>query len=55
MSESIHTAANRAAVSAQSSMHTGAADLRMLAQVEQWMAMIREISREQQREPAFSR
>jgi hypothetical protein len=27
--------------------HTGASDLRMLAQVEKWMAMIREINREQ--------
>jgi hypothetical protein len=55
MSDSILTAANRAAISAQSSMHAGAADLRMLAQVEQWMAMIREISREQQSQPAFGR
>jgi len=29
-------------------MRNGAADLRMLAQVEKWMATIREISREQQ-------
>jgi len=28
--------------------HNGASDLRMLAQVEKWMATIREISREQQ-------
>ena len=55
MSESIFTAARPAPVSAQSSMHAGAADLRMLAQVEQWMAMIREISREQQSQPAFQR
>src|SRR5262249_26019622 len=33
---------------ASTSMHSGAADLRMLAQVEKWMAAIREISREQQ-------
>ncbi|HXW48308.1 MAG TPA: hypothetical protein VEK31_02580 [Xanthobacteraceae bacterium] len=30
------------------SMRNGASDLRMLAQVEKWMAMIREIAREQQ-------
>jgi hypothetical protein len=30
------------------SAHSGASDLRMLAQVERWMAMIREINREQQ-------
>jgi hypothetical protein len=29
---------------------SGSADLQMLAQVEKWMAMIREISREQQDE-----
>jgi len=28
--------------------HKAASDLRMLAQVEKWMAIIREISREQQ-------
>jgi hypothetical protein len=33
----------------------GASDLRMLAQVEKWMAMIREIGREQQSQPAFPR
>jgi len=31
----------------------GAADLQMLARVEQWMAMIREINREQQGEAKF--
>jgi hypothetical protein len=36
-------------------MHAGASDLRMLAQVEKWMAMIREINREQQSEPVFPR
>jgi len=36
-------------------MHAGVSDLRMLAQVEKWMAMIREISREQQSQPAFQR
>jgi hypothetical protein len=54
MSERIFAAADRAPLSAQTSMHAGAADLRMLAQVEQWMAMIREISREQS-QPAFQR
>ena len=42
-------------VSAHNSMHAGVPDLRMLAQVEKWMAMIREISREQQSQPAFQR
>jgi hypothetical protein len=54
MSERIFAAADRAPLPAQTSMHAGAADLRMLAQVEQWMAMIREISREQS-QPAFQR
>jgi hypothetical protein len=31
--------------------HSGTSDLRMLAQVEKWMAAIREISREQQKTP----
>ena len=39
----------------QNAAHTGAADLRMLAQVEKWMAMIREINREQQSGPALQR
>jgi len=55
MSESILTAAGRAAIPTQSPTQAGAADLRMLAQVEHWMAMIREISREQQIKPAFGR
>jgi hypothetical protein len=46
MSESIVTAGKSAPVSA--SMRNGAADLRMLAQVDKWMAAIREISRDQQ-------
>ena len=46
MSESVAIAAKSAPAS--TSMHSGAADLRMLAQVEKWMAAIREISREQQ-------
>ena len=41
MSESLATAANAIA------SHTGASDSRMLAQVEKWMVMIREINREQ--------
>ncbi len=53
--ESIVTATKPASVSAHHSMHTGASDLRMLAQVEKWMAMIREINREQQGQPAFQR
>jgi len=46
MSERIIVAAKSAPAS--TSMRSGAADLRMLAQVEKWMATIREISREQQ-------
>jgi len=53
MSENIVT--KFAPVSAHNSMHAGASDLRMLAQVEKWMAMIREINREQQSQPAFQR
>jgi hypothetical protein len=41
MSESLATAANAIA------SHTGASDSRILAQVEKWMVMIREINREQ--------
>jgi hypothetical protein len=55
VTESIVTAAKPAPVSAHNSMHAGASDLRMLAQVEKWMAMIREINRDQQSEPAFQR
>jgi len=54
MSESMVTTAKPAPVSAQNPMNAGASDLRMLAQVEKWMAMIREI-REQQSQPAFQR
>ncbi len=53
--ESTVTATKPASVSVHNSMHTGASDLRMLAQVEKWMAIIREISREQQSQPAFQR
>jgi hypothetical protein len=53
MSESIITTAKPATVAAHNSMHAGASDLRMLAQVEKWMATIREINREQQSQPAF--
>jgi hypothetical protein len=55
MSESMFSAVNGAPVSPQNSTHGGAGDLRMLAQVEHWMAMIREISREQQSQQAFER
>jgi hypothetical protein len=41
MSESLTTSASFIA------SHNGASDLRMLAQVEKWIAMIREINREQ--------
>jgi len=44
-----------APVSAHNAACTGPADLRMLAQVEKWMAMIREINREQRSQPAFQR
>jgi hypothetical protein len=53
VTESIISAANP--VSAHSSTHARASDLRMLAQVEKWMAMIREINREQHSKPAFQR
>ncbi len=52
---SIVAATKPASVSAHNSMHAGASDLRMLAQVEKWMAMIREINHEQQSRPAFQR
>jgi hypothetical protein len=57
MSESIVTKSivntgNPAPGSARNPMHAGGSDLRMLTQVERWMAMIREINREQQ-EPLF--
>jgi hypothetical protein len=59
MSESIVTTAKLASMpasmSAHNSAHTDASDLRMLAQVEKWMAMIREINRDQQSQPAFQR
>jgi hypothetical protein len=55
MSERIVTTATPATVAAHNSMHAGASDLHMLAQVEKWMAMIREINREQQSQPAFRR
>jgi len=59
MSESILTTAEPASKAARMSAHnlaqTGPADLRMLAQVEKWMAMIREINREHQSQPVFQR
>ena len=55
VTESMVATTTPAPVSAHSSMQAGASDLRMLAQVEKWMATIREISREQQSQPAFQR
>jgi hypothetical protein len=49
------TIAKLAPASVHNSAYPGASDLRMLAQVEKWMATIREISREQQSQPAFQR
>ena len=54
MSESILTTTT-SSMSAHNSAPSGASDLRMLAQVEKWMAMIREMNREQQNEAAFQR
>jgi len=52
MSESVVTEsvlkASPAPGSVRNPMHAGGSDLRMLAQVEKWMAVIREIDREQQ-------
>ena len=55
VTESIVNTANTAPGSARNPMYAGGSDLRMLAQVEKWMAAIREISREQQSQPAFPR
>ena len=55
VTESMVATTKSAPVSAHNSMPAGASDLRMLAQVEKWMAMIREINREQQSQPAFQR
>ena len=52
VTESMVATTKSAPVSAHNS---GASDLRMLAQVEKWMAMIREINREQQSQPALQR
>jgi hypothetical protein len=52
VTESIVNTANPAPGSARNPMYAGGSDLRMLAQVEKWMAVIREINREQQ-EPRF--
>jgi hypothetical protein len=52
VTESIVNTAKPAPGSARNPMHAGGSDLRMLAQVEKWMAVIREINREQQ-EPRF--
>ncbi len=48
VTESIVNTANLAPGSARNPMHVRGSDLRMLAQVENWMAMIPEINREQQ-------
>jgi hypothetical protein len=45
MSDSLAAKANSAPVS--TSTRNGSSDLRMIAQVEKWMATIREINREQ--------
>jgi hypothetical protein len=55
VTENMVAATKPAPFSAHNSMQVGASDLRMLAQVEKWMAMIREINREQQSQPAFQR
>ena len=55
VTESIVATTRSASVSADNLVHAGASDLHMLAQVEKWMAMIREINREQQSHPAFQR
>jgi hypothetical protein len=52
VSESIVKTDNPAPGSGRNRMHAGGSDLRMLAQVEKWMAVIREINREQH-EPRF--
>jgi hypothetical protein len=52
MSESVAAKANSARVS--NSTRSGASDLRMLAEVEKWMATIREINREQPGAPKTS-
>ena len=48
VTESIVNTANPTPGSARNPMHAGGSDLRMLAQVEKWMAVIREINCEQQ-------
>ena len=55
VTENMVAATKPAPFSAHNSMQAVASDLRMLAQVEKWMAMIREINREQQSQPAFQR
>jgi hypothetical protein len=55
VTENVVAATKPAPFSAHNSMQAGASDLCMLAQVEKWMAMIREINREQQSQPAFQR
>src|SRR5262245_39969371 len=48
VTESVLNTASPAPGSARNPMHAGGSDLRMPAQVEKWMAVIREIDREQQ-------
>ena len=55
VTESIVNTVNSTLGSAHNSMHAGASDLHMLVQGEKWMAMIREINREQQSKPVFPR
>ncbi|MGA2892775.1 MAG: hypothetical protein ABSE22_07890 [Xanthobacteraceae bacterium] len=52
MSETLATP-TKPATSGRMIAHSGAADLQMLAQVEKWMATIREIIREQQGEAKY--
>ncbi|MFZ0151451.1 MAG: hypothetical protein WAM72_24525, partial [Xanthobacteraceae bacterium] len=48
VTESIVNTATPAPGSARNPTHAGGSDLRMLAQVENWMAIIRNINRERQ-------
>jgi hypothetical protein len=55
MPESMSTTAKSTPLSAQNFAPVGASDLRTLAQVEKWMAMIRDLNREQQGQSASQR
>src|SRR5262249_43971 len=48
VTQSVLKTASPAPGSVRNTMHAGGSDLRMLAQVEKWMAVIREIDRKQQ-------